>query len=269
MKASVICTNYNGAKTISRALDSVLSQKVNFGYHIVVVDDGSSDNSLDVIRQHYKNSDKIGVIEVAENQGIMHSYKVAFERCQGEYWFWCEHDDHWTTDDKMQKQVDYMDANPDCGFCTHRVLTSKNGAIVDNSLPCDKVNGVISFDSLLRGNASLYAQSYAIRKSVFDKWINFDMFAKRFSVWDYPLVLELIKRTRFHQLDFYGAIFVIDGESVTNTDSRKKRLKLILGYAKIRLYYVLKYGCKLSTLVYMAYRFTRDCLSVCMRRWNK
>jgi len=269
MKVSVIITSYNHTDTIGRAIESVLSQKTNFDFHVVIVDDGSTDNSVNTIRQYYENSDKIGVIEFDRNLGIMQAYKAGFEYCQGEYITFCECDDYWAANSKLQKQIDYMDANPDCGFCTHRVLTSRNNTIIDNSLPSSEVNNVVSFDNLLRGNAYIYAQSYCIRKSVFDKWINFDMFTKRFNVWDYPIVLELIKRTRFHQLDFYGAFFVIRGESITNTNNRLKRLKLILGYAKIRTYYVLKYGCEPTTLVYLIYRFMRDLISVILKRWIK
>jgi len=269
MKVSVIITSYNHADSIERAIESVLLQKTTFDFHIVIVDDSSTDDSIDIIRKYYKNSDKIGVVEFDRNLGIMQAYKTGFEHCVGEYIFFCECDDYWSTDDKMQQQVDYMDANPDCGFCTHRVLTWKKGHMVDKSLPSNKVNNVISFNSLLRGNASIYAQSYCIRKSVFDKWIDFNFFARHFNVWDYPIVLEFIRRTRFHQLPFYGAVFVIKGESITNTNNRLKRLKLILGYAKIRTYYVLKYGCEPTTLVYLIYRFMRDLISVILKRWTR
>ena len=204
-----------------------------------------------------------------DNRGIMRTYKIAFALCRGEYLFWCECDDFWTTNDKLQKQIDYMDANPDCGISTHRTKIQKNGKIIDSSLPSESVNGVISFDRLLRGNAYLFAQSYCIRRSTFDKHIDFSFFVRYFFVWDYPIVLELINHTRFHQLDFYGAMFIIEGESITNTKKRIKRLKLILGYAKIRAYFIFKYGCRLSTIGYLAYRFARDIMSIIMRKWYK
>lgn len=268
MKATVIMTCYNHEKTVEKAIRSVLSQKTDFDYHIVIVDDCSTDGSLSIIERYHKEEARISVIQHVENMGTMQSYLNAFNYCIGEYIFFCETDDYWSSVDKIQQQINYMDKNPDCGFCTHRVMTRKNDTIIDNSLPGEIVNGHTTFDNLLRGNNSIYAQSYCIRRSVFNRWINFEFFARHFNVFDYPIVLELIHRTRFHQLDFYGAIFCIHGESITQTRKRSKRLKLVLGYAKIRAYYILKFGCKPSTLVYITYRFTRDILSVVLKKWN-
>ena len=106
MRVSIITTCYNGEKTVGRALDSVLAQKTNFDFHIIVVDDHSIDKSLDVIRQRYNNSDKIGVIESQENYGTMASYRVAFGRCLGEYIAVCEGDDYWIDRLKIQKPVE-------------------------------------------------------------------------------------------------------------------------------------------------------------------
>ena len=270
MKVSVITTCYNGEKTVGRALDSVLAQKTTFDYEVIVLDDGSTDDSVEVLRQYDKHNTNLRAYWRNANRGIMQTYLSGFESCHGEYIAFCEHDDYWIDKSKLQKQADYMDSHPECGLCTHRVATETNGKYVAYSPRPDEVNGFISFDSLLKGSLPIYAQSYCIRKSVFDKYVDFDGFCRKgFNVFDLPIVLELIRRTTFFQLNYFGAVFTKDGESITNTKKRAKRLMLILGYMKIKLYYIFRYGCKPSTVIYVFYKFTRDLLSVCFHRWDK
>ena len=130
------------------------------------------------------------------------------------------------------------------------------------------VNSNMSFDSLLRGNAYIHAQSYMIRKSDFDKYIDFDMFVKKFALWDYPTILELIKHTKFHCLPFYSAVNVINEESVTHTKNRIRRAKYIKEQYKIKWHYIKKYGCKISTMVYLIYRILRHIYSIVSKRWT-
>jgi hypothetical protein len=125
----------------------------------------------------------------------------------------------------------------------------------------------ITYDHLLRGNSVLFAQSYFIRRETFDQYIDFSWY-RRMPVWDYPIVLELIHHTRFAYMDFYSAVFTIEGESVTNTKSRIKRWKLIWGYAKIKAFFIRKYGISFVSLLFLFYWFTRSVYSIIFKRWT-
>jgi glycosyltransferase involved in cell wall biosynthesis len=200
---------------------------------------------------------------------MIQTYAFALSRCEGKYITFCDSDDYWPYPYKLQKQFDYMRSHPGCGLCCTKVYAEKNGERMLMDKPIGFINDHLTFDNLLRGNAYIYAQSYFIRKSAFDRWIDFDKFTRLgFNVWDYPIVLELIQHTKFHCLDFYSAVFVKSQESFTQTRSRKKRLNLILGYNKIKMYFILRYGCKFSTLTYLAYRLIRDLISVVLNRWK-
>ena len=241
MKISVITTAYNHQKTLQRAINSVLAQTLEVEHHI-----------LDDTETKY---------------GMMTMFKKGFFRCSCDYICFCDGDDYWIDKRKLEKQVAYMEANKDCGLCTTKGYTEVDGKRYNMAGDVGSINKNMSFDSLLKGNANLYAQTYMLRKSDFDKYIDFDMFSRKFNAWDYPIVLELIKHTKFHTLNFYSAVYTKNTESVTNTSSRLKRLKYILGNHKIKWYYILKYGCKLSTITFLIYRFTRDIYSVVFKRW--
>lgn len=243
MKVSVITTAYHHEKTIQRAIDSVNAQS-------------------------FKDFDHIIIDDTHTNNGMLKTYHEAFNRCNGEYITLCDADDYWTYEHRLRDYVEYMDSHPSCGFCFSRVYTEDSNGIHEMTVSAEFVNKNISFDNLLKGNAFIHAQSFFIRKRVFDKYINFSKYLK-FNVWDLPIVLELINHTKFHCLDSHTAVYVKNEESATNTKSRSRRLKYILGNYKIKLHFILKYGCNLKTILYLCYRFTRDMYSIIMKRWYK
>jgi glycosyltransferase involved in cell wall biosynthesis len=239
---SFITTGYNHQDTINRAINSVRDQHFE-DYEHIIIDDTNTKN------------------------GMMKTYQEAFSRCAGKYITFCDGDDYWVDKDRMTKQVDYMDKHEDCGLCLTLTYTEIDNKRYNMKVSADYVNKNMSFDSLLKGNAFIYAPSYLIRKSDFDKYINFDEFLK-FNMWDYPIVLELIRHARFHCLDFYSAVFVKNVESVTNTRSRRKRAKYVYGIFKIKWHYIKKYGCKFSTKLYLIYKIVRSIYSIGFKRWT-
>jgi glycosyltransferase involved in cell wall biosynthesis len=269
IQVSVIITNYNRAKLIQRALQSVLSQVRDFKIQLVIVDDGSTDNSVEVIRQEIRKHNNTNIyIDFFPllHRGMMATYITAIQESKGKYLAFLDTDDYWIDPLKLKRQLDYMEANPDCGICFTRVAV--NGKIPEHPEPIESLIKRITYDNLLRGNSVLFAQSYFIRRATFDKYIDFSWY-RRMSVWDYPIVLELIHHTRFAYMDFYSAVFTIEGESVTNTHSRRKRLKLIWGYAKIKAFFIRKYGISFVSLLFLFYWFTRSVYSIIFKRWYK
>ena len=239
---SVVTTAYNHQNTLQRAIDSVQSQ-IGVEYEHIIIDDTKTHN------------------------GMMRTYQMALKKCTGDYIAFCDGDDYWIDEYKLARQLRYMEKNPDCGLCITLVYTEKNG--IRLLMPdADFVNANMSFDALLKGNAYINAQSYLIRKSDFDKYIDFDYFVKNFNTWDYPIVLELIKHARIHCLNFYSAVYTVNEESVTNTRDRKRRIKYLIGNYKIKWYYIRKYGCKFSTKLYLIYKILRNIYSVGAKRWT-
>lgn len=241
MTVTVITTTFQHPEwMLNRAIDSVKEQKGVEIEHIIIDD------------THRKN-------------GMMKTYQEAFSRCTGDYIAFCDGDDYWIGLYKLCRQVEYMEDHCDCGLCITKVYNNTREGLMPSAT---YVNENMSFDSLLMGNAYINAQSYLLRKSDFDKYIDFDMFVKKFALWDYPIVLELIKHVKFHCLPFYSAVNVINDESVTHTKSRVKRIKYLKDQYKVKWYYIRKYGCKFSTIFYLIYRAIRHIYSIIFRRWT-
>ncbi|CAG5071920.1 hypothetical protein DYBT9623_03896 [Dyadobacter sp. CECT 9623] len=130
MKVSVCVPAYNHEKYIAQMLDGVLMQQTNFEFEIVIGDDASTDRTQDIIREY--DQKKPGIIRAflhSENQGPSEPREFAgrnnvlqlIKACKGEFVAMCEGDDFWTDPLKLQKQVDYLEQNPEISICHHNM----------------------------------------------------------------------------------------------------------------------------------------------------
>jgi len=242
---SVVTTAFNHQDTLQRTIDNVRCQKGVELEHIVLDD------------TNYR-------------MGMMRNFQLGFNLAIGEYIAVSDGDDWYCDPTKLRRQLAYMESHPDCGLCITKVYTDKGHGLKSMHISADTINERMSFDALLCGSAAIHAQSFLLRRSDFDKYIDFDKFVRMgFNTWDLGIVLELIRHKKIHCLDFHSAVFTVKEESVTHTRSRIKRLKYVLGTFKIKLYFIFKYGCKLSTIFYLSYVFARSMYSIIFARWYK
>lgn len=118
---SVIVLTYNHERFICHALDSILMQVTDFTYEILIGDDASSDHTPDILREYqrrYPDIIKLSLLE--ENRGATQNAYGLLNLAQGKYIAACEGDDYWLVPDKLQKQVDFLDAHPEYIGCAHK-----------------------------------------------------------------------------------------------------------------------------------------------------
>lgn len=118
-KVLVRCYCYNQAKYIGETLDGFVNQKTNFPFVALIVDDCSTDGTQEIIRKYeslYPNIIKGMYLKenLYQKSWLKNSYVKPW-RDSADYEAVCEGDDYWTDPLKLQKQVDYMDAHPECG----------------------------------------------------------------------------------------------------------------------------------------------------------
>lgn len=112
MNISVIIPAYNAASTIARAIDSVIRQQ-NIFFEIIVVDDGSTDGTGDIILSHYKS--RVTLLR-QENCGPAAARNYGIYTAKGEYVAFLDADDEWLPG-KLQLQVEALEAQPTAGMC--------------------------------------------------------------------------------------------------------------------------------------------------------
>lgn len=123
---AVFVISYNQQDYIIEAIDSIFSQKTNFDYQIFLSDDASQDNTQLVVDSYLENHPKkdfVTFIKQEKNLGWMPNFIFALEKCQesgAKYIAMCEGDDFWTNPDKLQKQIDLLEQNPDVNLICHK-----------------------------------------------------------------------------------------------------------------------------------------------------
>lgn len=119
-KVSVFMITYNHEKYIAEALDSILMQKTDFDFDIVIGEDCSTDATRRIVLEYSrKYPDKIKLLLHNVNVGFISNMMYVLEACTGKYVAMCEGDDYWTDPFKLQKQVDFLEANKEYVLATH------------------------------------------------------------------------------------------------------------------------------------------------------
>jgi glycosyltransferase involved in cell wall biosynthesis len=125
IKVSVIVHTYNHEKFIRQTLDSILDQQVNFDYEVIVGDDASPDSTPEIIKEYQQKFPEIikPLLHPKNLGGFGKNNTLAtLAICKGKYIAAMDGDDYWTNPLKLQKQVDFLDKNPDFVSCFHNAL---------------------------------------------------------------------------------------------------------------------------------------------------
>ena len=157
---SVGILTYNHEKYIAEAIESVLKQKVNFKYEIVIAEDCSTDNTRNIVIEYKKKyPDIIRLILQPHNMGIQENSNILRRACRGIYRANLEGDDYWAVDDKLQQQVDFLEMHPD-----FIAIGGEFKCIDDNGKPCKFPWGDIRYT---------YCQDNEYTKEHLKKWLLF------------------------------------------------------------------------------------------------
>lgn len=117
-KVSVIVCTYNQEHTIARSLESILAQKTDFPYEIILADDCSADSTPEICADYARRyPDIIRPLLNKRNKGVVDNYFDCVEACRGEYIADLAGDDVWTDPDKLAKQASIMDADSEIVLC--------------------------------------------------------------------------------------------------------------------------------------------------------
>ena len=153
IKVSACIITYNHEKYLKDCIEGALMQNLSYDYEIIIGEDKSTDNSLAVCKKYRdKYPEKIKLFERIKNLGLVGNWKETLLNCNGDYIAICEGDDVWKDPDKLQKQVDFLEANPEY-ILTHsdtQVIDEK-GHIIKESKLLDHFKRDISRTELKQG----------------------------------------------------------------------------------------------------------------------
>ncbi len=231
---SISCITFNHKYFIKKCLEGILSQKTNFDFEVVIHDDASTDGTKEIIVEYQKKyPDIIFPYYQTENQyskgvrGFMAKYN--FPRCRGKYIALCEGDDYWTDPYKLQKQIDFLEANPDYSLVFHKVKALQKNNLYDDleierryEKIVDKSN-ITTIDLLKNGNF-IHTCSVVFRNN--DPVIPKEIFYS--TVGDYIIFIALSHCGSIKRLDDYMAVYrrgTGTYSSLSPVDMRKKMVE--------------------------------------------
>lgn len=157
IKLSVLVPSYNKAEYIKNALDSILIQKTNFDFNIIITDDGSTDKTLDIINGYMrKYPNKFVLLPSPYNQGLLSNIIKAYEFMNCEYFCCLDPDDYYTDSFFYQKAIDYLDTHSNFNiYASNTSCLTENNEIIQQQKELTKKIYDSTFEDMLKGKAVL------------------------------------------------------------------------------------------------------------------
>lgn len=215
-KLSVCVSVYGRPEIIAQCLESIVQQKVDFEFEVIVSDDCSPDGAPDVIRDYERRyPDLIRGIYHSENRGAGQNYLDLHDEARGQYISHMDGDDLMLPG-KLQTQVDFLDSNPDFAVVWHRVSwLYPDGRVRYPAKRSEKLSGtyelsdLLCFGSVAVHSSKMYrSELVALTKS------------KIVHKYDYEIdLLQLEHGKGFVLEDVLGSYRVSEGSLSSNSDS--------------------------------------------------
>ncbi|WP_281231890.1 glycosyltransferase family 2 protein [Flavobacterium gelatinilyticum] len=234
---SVNMITYKHEPYIKQAIEGVLMQQTNFDYELIIADDCSPDATQDIINDIIKKhprGNKIKYFRHKENIGMQENGIFAFNQCSGKYMALCEGDDYWTDPLKLQKQVDFLEANPDYVLCFHPInILKKDGEIVDDFITKIPENYEI-LETLAKHGNYIHTPSVVFRKVITNLPFEFRLTP----IGDYFLYIILAEFGKIKYLEDKMAVYRFDVgviskmSSIDIANNNVKMYSCIIGYLK-------------------------------------
>lgn len=225
---SVLLITYNQQDFIEQAIESVLMQKVNFPYEIIIGEDLGPDKTRAICEEYAAKYDFIHVLPRTKNLGVAGNWCDCAQHAQGKYMMMLDGDDYWMNPNKMQMQVDFMEAHSECVVCHtgNDILYMNTGTIKPNDKH-DVPEGMILHD-VLGGREQIVSSTTCLRADAVRQYIPFETYVKEeFACEDWPTYVILSAYGEIRYLPQSTTVYRVGQASVTNE----------MDYDKIRKYW--------------------------------
>ena len=245
---AIHCLVYNHERFLRDCFEGFVMQKTNFPFVAIVHDDASTDKSAAIIREYEQKYPLIfrPIYEI-ENQWSKHDGTLesimnkTIDASGAKYVAMCEGDDYWIDPHKLQKQVDFMEANPEIGLCytDYNRLEDKSGILIESLFEKQKTYRTISYDEFLLKPGYLAPMTWVYRYDL----INMISSADVFSDGTYAYMLEFMYNSKVAYLPDVTATYRSCVGSVSSPISAKSLFNYVIGIFRTQVHYAQKYHC--------------------------
>lgn len=220
---SICCITYNQENYIRETLESFLMQKTDFDFEIIIHDDASTDNTVNIIKEYeMKYPDIVKPIYQKENQYSkkVKIFPIVFSHASGKYIAVCEGDDYWCDEYKLQKQFDFIEKHKECSLITTgaKLLDDSTKKFKLKKQPY-KGSRFYTTDEVIMWDGDLFATNSMFFKSELLK--TFPKFYYLISVGDYPLTIHLALLGKVYYMDDYTSVYRINAQGSWTSNMKK------------------------------------------------
>jgi len=218
---SVVIPSYNRCDLVGKTINSILNQKCDFDFELIIGDDCSNDGVRDVLLEFQKeHPERIKLIFHEKNIGLGANWAYCVKSARGVYVANCDNDDYWHCEQKLQLQVDFLNSNSQVGVCHTFYRNYKNGKFIERKIDSSKLTEPLYAEIVNLKHFECCNSSILYRKEIIDKYVKLDDYIlQQFAIQDWNTWVILAHYTEFYCLPVSTTTVFLDNDSITrNTD---------------------------------------------------
>ncbi len=250
MKVTVWMSAFNHEKYIARCLDSVLSQKTDFDFDIVLGEDCSKDKTREIVLGYKERfPEKFKLFLPEKNIGMMEMDMATNPLCSGEYLALLNGDDYWTDENKLQIQADFLDANLDSVMCYHKATVINDDTGYEFETVYLEETDLLPVESLLNGYNPIMTPTVMMRNILpLPEWY------AEMPYGDMLTYLLLSQKGKIRYIDRNMSIYRVHGSGQWQGDSMYNNLlKDLKFYRKMSNVLATRYADKIAVIFAQRY----------------
>ena len=244
---SVCMLTYKHERFIEESINSILNQKTNIYFELIISNDCSPDNTdiiiNKIINTHPKAS-QIKYFKHSKNIGMHKNLDFVLKMASGKYIAFCEGDDYWTDINKINKQIDIFNTYDNVGLIHHdaNYLFDKTNRIIKDFHKKNKIltsNGRVFHELLIHNNIFTLTVMF---KSDLLKYYYQILDKSIFLMPDYVMWLSFSQHTDFYYMPESMATYRVLENSASRSNSFEKEINFLQSYYNIKKYFIEKYN---------------------------
>ena len=224
---SIVLATYNGEKYLSQQLDSLLQQTYP-NIEIVAIDDGSTDDTINILENYAGNYSNLQVFENKVNLGFIKNFEKGCNLSNGDFIALCDQDDTWHAD-KIKKMVEAIGEYPliycDSMVCDENLIST--GKKISDVTVCKNYDNCLQYAVVARiyGNTLLFKKSFFKQITPFldviphDWWLAYNATLHG----GFKFLPEVLVNYRQHSSNLFG---VVGGKSKKSEDDGKEKIRI-------------------------------------------
>lgn len=237
----ILMLTYNHERYIARAIESVLSQKCDFKFRLLIFDDNSIDNTSVICREFEAMYPTIIFYHRSyENLGLVRNYHKAFSLVKNKYISILEGDDYWTDRFKLSKQIGILEKDETIGLVhSSFIVTYPEGSTKKAHLGFNKffLSGDI-YDHYMSGRARICPLTVVFRTYLYYENVNYKYYLEN-NLWTIDSFLwpAILSKSKAGYLDEETGVYRIHKRAITQKADYLTLSKRCLDVIKVKEYY--------------------------------